>query len=168
MSTHAKYEHLLLHCSILQYHVGSLYEENPGLEHDALIQSITRELQWVLAACRVFPFDKTVPKSIFGPPVLFRFSSVLPSPPLSPPAPVLVSLVVFPPNAAELLFLPDNNLLVMPPFISSPSLFCSDLGGLSFYYSCIPLLILFFLNFSHSVGWRPRTTALLAWYFGDA
>jgi len=138
MSTRAEYEHLLLHRSALQHRVGGLYEENPGPKRNALIQSITRELQQVLAACHASPFDKTVPEPVFGPPALFRFPFVSPSPPPSPPVPVLVSPAVFPPGAAELLFLPDNNLLVGPPFISSLSLFCTDLSKF------------IFLLFSHS------------------
>ena len=128
MSTRTEYEHLLLHRSTLQHYIGSLYEENPGPKRDALIQSIARELQQVSATCRASPFDKTIPEPIFGPPVLFRFPSVSPLPPLSPLVPVLVSPAVFPPDAAELLFLPDDNLLVASPFISSPSLFCTELS----------------------------------------
>jgi len=162
MSICAEYKRLLLHRSVLQHRVGGLYEENPGPEHDALIQSIARELQRVLAACRASPFDKTVPEPVFGPPALFRFPSVSPSPPPSPPVPVLVSPAVFPPDAAKPLFLPDDNLLVGPPFISSPSLFCTDLGkfvSLLFFYS--------FTNsgfpyFSPSVGRHPCATALFA------
>ena len=138
MSTRAEYKHLLLHRAALQHRVGGLYEENPGPERDALIQSIARELQRVLAACRASPFDKTVLEPVFGPPALFHFPSVSPLPPPSPPVPVLVFPAVFPPNAAEPLFLPDDNLLVGPPFISSPSLFCTDLGkfvSLIFFYS---------------------------------
>ena len=142
MSTCAEYEHLLLHRSALQHRVGSLYEENPGPKHDTLIQSIARELQRVLAACRASPFDKTVPEPVFGPPALFRFPSVSPSPLPSPLVPVLVSPAVFPPDMAELLFLPDNNLLVGPPFISSPSLFCTDLGEIIF--------LLFLYSFTNS------------------
>ena len=164
MSTCTKYEHLLLHRSALQHRIGSLYEQNPSLKCNALIQSIARELQRVSATCHTSPFDKTIPKPIFGPLVLFRFLSVSPSPPPSPPVPVLVSPMVFPPDAAEPLF-PDDNLLVAPPFISSPSLFCTDLSELSFYYSCLPLLILvffFFSYFSHLVGRHPRATAFFA------
>ena len=138
MSTCTEYKHLLLHRSALQHWVGGLYEENPGPERDALIQSIARELQRVLATCRASPFDKTIPKPVFGPPVLFCFPSVLPLLPPSPPVLVLVSPAVFPPDMAEPLFLPDDNLLVGPPFISSPSLFCTDLGkfvSLLFFYS---------------------------------
>ena len=132
MSTCTEYKHLLLHRSVLQHRVGSLYEENSGPECDVLIQSITRELQRVLAACRASPFDKTVPEPIFGPPALFHFPSVSPLPPPSPPVLVLVSPMVFPPDAAEPLFLPDDNLLVGSPFIFSPSLFCTDLSEFIF------------------------------------
>ena len=138
MSTRAEYEHLLLHHSALQHCVGSLYEENPGPEHNVLIQSIARELQWVSTTCCMFSFNKTVPKPVFGPLVLFCFPSVSPFPPLSPPVLVLVSPAVFPPTVAELLFLPDDNLLVVPLFISSPSLFCSDLGELLFLLFLYP------------------------------
>ena len=137
MSTRTEYERLLLHRSALQHRVGGLYEENPGPERDALIQSIARELQRVLAACCASPFDKTVPEPVFGPPALFHFPFVSPSPPPSPPVPVLVFPAVFPPDTAAPLFLPDDNLLVGPPFISSPSLFCTDLGkfvSLLFFY----------------------------------
>ena len=83
----------------------------PLLKHNALIRSIARELQRVLAACCVSSFDKTVPEPIFGPPALFHFPSVSPSLPLSPPVLVLVSPAVFPPNMTELLFLPNKNLV---------------------------------------------------------
>jgi len=146
MSTRAEYKYLLLHHSALQHQAGSLYEENPGPKRDALIQSIARKLQRVLAACRASPFDKTIPEPVFGPPALFRFPSVLPSSPPSPPVPVLVSPAVFPPDAAELLFLSDDNLLVSPPFISSPSLFCTDLGEIIFL-----LFLHFFTNSGFSL-----------------
>ena len=138
MFIRAEYKHLLLHRSTLQHRVGGLYEENPSPEHDALIQSIARKLQWILTTYRASSFDKTVPEPIFGPPALFRFLFVLPLPPSSPLVPVLVSPAVFSPDMAEPLFLPDDNLLVGPPFISSLFLFCTDLGkfvSLLFFYS---------------------------------
>ena len=168
MSICAKYKQLLLHCSVLQHCVRSLYEENSSPKHNTLIQSIARELQWVSAACHTSPFDKTIPKPVFGPVVLFCYPSVLSSLPLSPPVVVLVSPVVFPPNAAELLFFPNDNLLVVPPFISSLSLFCSDLGELSLYYSCICLLILIFPYFSCPVGQPLYATAFFAQYLSDS
>jgi len=168
MSTRAKYEHLLLHHSTFQHRVGSLYEKNPSLKHNTLIQSIARELQRVLATCRTSPFDKTVPEPVFGPPALFCFPFVLPSLPLSPLVLVLVSPMVFPPNVSEPLFLPDKNLLVVPPFISSPFLFCSDLSKLFFHYSCS-----FCTNSDFSLsqlsGWMlspcNRLLCPISWYF---
>ena len=60
--------------------------------------------------------------------ILFAIVMVLYTRPLLPPVPVLVSPTVFPPGTAEPLFLPDDNLLVGPPFISSLSLFCTSLS----------------------------------------
>ena len=166
MSTRAEYKHLLLHCSVLQHCIGSLYEKNPSPKRDVLIQSIARELQQVSATCCASPFDKTISEPIFGPSALFRFPSVSPSLSLSPPVPVLVLPAVFSPNASEPLFLPDNNLLVVPSFISSPSLFCSNFGELFLYYSCSFLLIPIFPYFSSPVGCCPHATAFSAQYLG--
>ena len=92
------------------------------------------------------PFDKTIPEPAFGPLALFCFLLVSSSFSSSSSLVLfLVSFAVFPPNAPELLFLSNDNLLVVLPFISSPSLFCFDLGKISFsYYLIVFCWFLFF------------------------